>query len=153
LGSLAQHPKEGFAMFKHILIPVDFSAQTKDTLTIAKPMVSTGKGRMTLLHVIELIADTRRDGELSEFYAKLEEQAKAKFETLLAESDLETLPVTTEIIYGERVHEILDYAEQHEVDLIVMASRKVDRVNPMGGLGTISQRIGILAQCPVLLVK
>jgi nucleotide-binding universal stress UspA family protein len=108
---------------------------------------------MTLLHVIELIADTRRDGELSEFYAKLEEQAKAKFETLLAESDLETLPVTTEIIYGERVHEILDYAEQHEVDLIVMASRKVDRVNPMGGLGTISQRIGILAQCPVLLVK
>jgi nucleotide-binding universal stress UspA family protein len=144
---------KGFAMFKHILIPVDFSAQTKDTLTLAKSIVAVGKGRTTLLHVIEMIADTRRDGELSDFYARLEEQAKAKFETLLAEGWLEVVPVTTEIIYGERVHEILDYADQHEVDLIVMASRKVDRDNPIGGLGTISQRIGILAQCPVLLVK
>ncbi|MBX3000546.1 MAG: universal stress protein [Caldilineaceae bacterium] len=140
-------------MFKHILIPVDFSAQTRDSLIIAKPIVDIGKGRVTLLHVIEMIADTRRDGELGGFYTKLEEQAKTKFESLLAEGCLENLSVTTEIIFGERVHEILDYADQHEVDLIVMASRKVDRVNPMGGLGTISQRIGILAQCPVLLVK
>jgi nucleotide-binding universal stress UspA family protein len=140
-------------MFKHILIPVDFSAQTKDTLIIAKPIVDMGKGRITLLHVIEMIADTRRDGELSAFYAKLEEQAKTKFEALLAEGHLGKISVSTEIIFGERVSEILDYADQHDVDLIVMASRKVDRVNPMGGLGTISQRIGILAQCPVLLVK
>jgi universal stress protein A len=140
-------------MFKHILIPVDFSIQTKDTLTIAKPFVAAENGRITLLHVIELIADTQRDGELNSFYERLEEQARAKFETLLTENRLNNLSVATEIIYGERVTEILDYADQHQVDLIVMASRKVDPANPAGGLGTISQRIGILAQCPVLLVK
>lgn len=140
-------------MFKHILIPVDFSAQTVNTVTFAKALAALNGAQITLLHVIELIADTRREGELSDFYARLEEQARTKFETLLAEICANKVAISTEIIYGERVNEILDYAAQHDVDLIVMASRKVDPANPAGGLGTISQRIGILAQCPVLLVK
>lgn len=136
-------------MFKNILIPVDFSARNQETLAVATALARLSSAQITLLHVIELIAETNRHGELDGFYDDLEAQAKAKFESLR-----EIAPsATNEICFGDRVDEILSYAETHAVDLIVMSSRRVDPQNPSGGLGTISQKIGILAQCAVLLVK
>ena len=136
-------------MFKNILIPVDFSTHNQDTLTVAQSLAGLDKGQITLLHVIELIAETNRHGELDSFYDDLEVQAQQKFASLLA-----LVPqANSEIVFGDRVNEILNYADTHKVDLIVISSRRVDPHNPGESLGTISQRIGILAQCPVLLVK
>lgn len=136
-------------MFKNILIPVDFSTRNHETLTVAQSLAGLAKGQITLLHVIELIAETNRHGELDSFYDNLEAQAQEKFASLLALAP----QANSEIVFGDRVDEILNYAETHQIDLIVMSSRRVDPDNPGEKLGTISQRIGILAQCPVLLVK
>lgn len=136
-------------MFKNILIPVDFSASNQETLAVAQSIAGLAKGEITLLHVIELIAETNRHGELDSFYDNLEAQAQNKFAALLAVAP----QANNEIVFGDRVDEILNYVDTHKVDLIVMSSRRVDPHNPGEGLGTISQRIGILAQCPVLLVK
>ena len=42
---------------------------------------------------------------------------------------------------------------QHQVDLTIMKSHKVDLEDRSHGWGTISYKVSILAQCPVLLVK
>ena len=49
--------------------------------------------------------------------------------------------------------EILRFAVDEEVDLIVLASHRLDPSKPGDGWSTLSYRIGILAPCPVLLVK
>lgn len=136
-------------MFKNILIPVDFSARNQESLAVAQSLARLNKGQITLLHVIELIAETKRHGELDSFYDDLEAQAQEKFTSLLAIAP----EAAGEVVYGDRVEEILNFADEHNIDLIVMSSRRVDPQNPGDGLGTISQKIGILAQCPVLLVK
>ena len=45
------------------------------------------------------------------------------------------------------------YAEDQEMDLVILSSHNVDREHPALGWGTISYRIAIVVRCPVLLVK
>ena len=54
---------------------------------------------------------------------------------------------------GNRAPEIVRYAGEIGVDLIVLKSHRIDLENPSAGWGTVSYKVGILAQCPVLLVK
>jgi universal stress protein A len=140
-------------MFNHILIPVDFSEQTLATVHLAQRMASLDGGHLTLLHVIELIADSSPEGELKGFYKELEAQAQRKFEALLAEATEDGYHIASTIRYGNRVEEILAYADENNVNLIVMLSHKIDPADPTQHWGTISQKIGLLAQCPVLLVR
>jgi nucleotide-binding universal stress UspA family protein len=57
------------------------------------------------------------------------------------------------IKHGKRIQEILRFAEDLKADLIIMNSHRMDPENPAEGWGTISHKVGILSQCPVLLVK
>ena len=49
--------------------------------------------------------------------------------------------------------EIVKQAVANRVDLIVLTSHKIDLAHPAEGWGTTSYKVGILCQCPVLLVK
>jgi len=57
------------------------------------------------------------------------------------------------IVRGRRAEEIVKYAAANEVDLVVLASHRVNPSLVDRDWGTISYKVGILAQCPVLLVK
>jgi universal stress protein A len=61
--------------------------------------------------------------------------------------------VIAAIVYGDRADEVVEFASANDVDLIVLASHVVDAAAKGRKWGTISYKIGILAQCPVLLVK
>jgi hypothetical protein len=61
--------------------------------------------------------------------------------------------IKSEIIYGRRVREILNFAQEHEVDLIIPNSHRINPTDPTQGWDTISYKVGILSQCPVMLVK
>jgi universal stress protein A len=60
---------------------------------------------------------------------------------------------TTYITVGHRIQEIINFAAEQQVEVIVMNSHKVNLQNPDEDWGTISYKVGVLAQCPVLLVK
>jgi nucleotide-binding universal stress UspA family protein len=51
------------------------------------------------------------------------------------------------------IETIVSYATANGVDLIVLASHRVNPSMVNRDWGTISYKVGILAQCPVLLVK
>jgi len=63
------------------------------------------------------------------------------------------VPQREEVIFGNRAPEIVRYAVEAGIDLIVLKSHRIDLQNPSAGWGTVSYKVGILAQCPVLLVK
>lgn len=139
-------------MFNQILIPVDFSDQNKHALDIALNLAKISGSNIHLLHVIKRLADDD-ENEFADFYSKLEAKAKIRMDELLATVANEGVPIKSHLIWGHRVKEILLFAEENEVDLILMNSHKIDPENPDEGWGTISQKVGILAQCPILLVK
>lgn len=139
-------------MFKHILVPTDFSERNRQALQIAVDLAAHYDGEVSLLHVIKRIAGGE-DEEFADFYKKLEKKAHKKMAELASTHENETVPLTTHIILGNRVEEIIRFSEEQEVDLIVMASHKINLEQPDTGWGTISQKVGLLAQCPILLVK
>ncbi|MFP4445860.1 MAG: universal stress protein [Desulfosudaceae bacterium] len=73
-----------------------------------------------------------------------------KLKEPLADSEL---TIRQKIIYGNRAAQILQFAGEHKIDLIVMSSHKVDPDDPARGWGTISHKVSILSQCPTMLVK
>ena len=139
-------------MFQHILVPVDFSEKNKQALDIAFGMAAYNNGRVSLLHVIEIIADTPFD-EFEDFYLELEKRAQKKMDDLVAPYLDNPAQIAQYIVYGNRTQEILDFIDNHIVDLIVMSSHKVDLEDLTRGWGTISYKVGVLAACPILLVK
>ena len=139
-------------MFKNILVPTDFSDKDSHPLDIAVKLGSHDNGRVTLLHVIEIIESATFE-EFEEFYAKLEKNSTKDMEALMLEFEKGQAKIEPRIIYGNRAHEILRFAEENQIDLIVMKSHKIDMGDRAQGWGTISYKVGILAQCPVMLVK
>lgn len=139
-------------MFRHILIPVDLSERNKRALDFSINLAILSHSQITLLHVIELIGSTTFE-ELADFYATLQQQAEAKMRALALPHQDTTVPLRYHITYGDRTREILRFAEEEGVDLIVLNSRQIDPAMPTQGWGTISHKIGILAQCPVMLMK
>jgi nucleotide-binding universal stress UspA family protein len=140
-------------MFSRILVPTDLSAASRQALALAVKLAAAyGDGRIHLLHVIETIADASFE-EFEAFYLRLEHHAHEALQQMIADCAPGAIPVEPRLLYGNRAREIVRCAGECAVDLIVMASHKVDLQDPASGWGTISYKVGIFAQCPVLLVK
>lgn len=139
-------------MFEKILVPTDLSERSRRALAIALRMATPGSGSVTLLHVIETLADTPFE-EIKNFYARLEERALSAMDQMVAAAGDGGVEIIQKIAYGNRAREILQAAGEMGADLIVLNSHKVEQKDPAAGMGTISYKVGILSQCPVMLVK
>lgn len=143
-------------MFRKILVPVDFTekneAALQAALQIAAGRNNGDESQIFLLHIIETIEHVDYD-EMKDFYRELENRSVAKL-TVLEERVREAgIKAFHDLQYGKRAEAIVRFAEDREMDLIVLSSHRVDRDHPALGWGTISYRVAIVARCPVLLVK
>ena len=138
-------------MFERIIVPADLTERNREAVAMASQVVAPS-GNICLLHVIETIPGLSVDEE-REFYEKLEHKASAflaELGTVLEERGVEW---SAEVVYGSRARTILDEARKLDADLIVIRSHRIDGESSTPGFGTLSYQIGILAECPVLLVK
>ncbi len=138
-------------MYRSILVPVDRSQRAAGAVQAAFGLAAAG-GRITLLHVVEIIKDTSYE-DYRDFYDSLAAQARSEMDALLGAHGEAVAQAEVEVAFGRRVAEILRVAHERGFDLIVLQSHRIDPEEPTRGWGTISHRVGILANCPVLLVK
>ncbi len=139
-------------MFKHILVPTDLTERSLHALEIAIKLACGESARVTLLHVIEVIQDTESD-DFKEFYEKLGRRAGRRMEEMAGRYPQSASTIAMQITYGRRVREIINFATDQAIDLIILSSHRVDIDNTLQGWGTISYKVGILSHCPVMLVK
>ena len=140
-------------MFNNILVPTDLTDKSIKALEIAVGMKKDAVCKITLLHIVETIDDDEGEDEFREFYSKLAARAGKKMAKTANRYTNEKIDIHTEIIYGKRVPEIVKYASEKGIDLIILSSHKLDGTDSMNGWATISYRVGILAPCPVMMVK
>ena len=139
-------------MFKKILIPVDLTDVHQPALDIAARLAKENDGEVTLLHVVEVINEVWAVEERG-FYNRREQMARDHLARLGHALEERGVPRREEVVFGHRAPEIVRYAAEVGADLIVLKSHRIDLENPSAGWGTVSYKVGILAQCPVLLVK
>ena len=138
-------------MFKQILVPVDLSDRHQQALEVAARLARDSDGEVTLLHVIDIVPGPwlqERD-----FYKRIAQLARDHLASLGRSLAARQVLEREEIVYGNRVHEIVCYALEAGTDLIVLTPHRIDPKDPSVGWGTVSHKVGILAPCPVLLVK
>ena len=139
-------------MFKKILVPVDLTEKSLEAVDLAYELAVESGAEVTLLHVIETVEHVQFD-ELKPFYQRLEMSAKTGLQECSERFLANKLAVDQAVIYGHRTQDIVDYARQNRVDLIIMASHRIDPDRPGHDWSSISYAVAILSPVPVLLVK
>lgn len=138
-------------MFQKLLVPVDLTEKNRRAVEVARDLALETDGGVTLLHVIETL-DLPFE-ELEDFYRQLEEKAEAVMGRLAEPVRRAGVGVQERVVYGKRAEEVVGWAQRDDVDLIILSSHRVDLEDPGAGWATLSYKVAILAQCPVLLVK
>jgi nucleotide-binding universal stress UspA family protein len=143
---------EARSMFRYILVPTDFSKKHVNPLEMATKLAKQFQSAIHLLHVIEIIPNAVFE-EFEDFYNELENRAEKQMSDLMSDYQDRSVKVISHICYGNRVEEILKFVKENEIDLIIMNSHRVEMKNPVHNWGTISYRVALLSESPVMLVK
>ncbi|PYI56210.1 universal stress protein [Paenibacillus flagellatus] len=141
--------------FQHLLAAYDGSEQSKMALDKAVDLVrSTPGSRLSVVHVYhfpslvvgEAMIAAPVSGELDGMSEaeRLLEEAKARAASLPN--------TTTALLQGDTALAVLDYAEKHGADLIVIGSRGLGRLGELF-LGSVSHYVVQHAKVPVLVIK
>jgi nucleotide-binding universal stress UspA family protein len=139
-------------VFKHILVPLDFTAKNASALRVVQGLAEHHQAQVTLLHVIETI-EYVEDEEISTFYDALEKRAREKLANCGQPLKAAQLMVNETVVVGKTARDIIGYSIQNGVDLVVLSSHKISLDEAPQGWATLSYQISILSQCPVMLVK
>jgi len=144
--------KRGFIMYKHILVPTDLSDNSKLSIQTALELAAEHSACVKLLHVVEKVGG-ELDDEIEGFYLKLAEEASEKLVDWQQQfqEKFKSIPIDKTILVGKRVHEILGFCQEKEIDLIVLASRIFNQ--EIRCVGTVSHQVALLAPVSVLVVR
>jgi universal stress protein A len=143
--------EEELAMFRSILVPVDFTDRSGEAVDLATRLVAPDGGRVTLLHVVQTVPGLDLAGD-PDFYRRLESAASKKMRALGERLQTAGIEWKAAIVIGNRYDEIVTAADD-DVDLLLVSSHRVDLSSPETGAGTMSYRLAVTAPCPVLLLK
>lgn len=135
-------------MYKNILIPVasDHDPETDKALEVARRLASEG-ATITALTVVEAIPEYIVS-QLPQ--GQIEKNLEAVETGLHGELD-GAGDVKVAVVSGHSGRTILDWAEEHGVDCIVMASHRPDLSNYF--LGSTASRVVRHAQCAVHVLR
>jgi len=140
---------------RNILVPIDFSTCSNQSFEIGHCLAKHNGAKLHLIHVIDSDyynnqrshASKRESVQQSRLGNAKEELDKFKFE--IPHSDVE---ITEAIIEGVPHKEILHYARQKDIDLIIIASHGWTNL-PHMLMGKCAEKIMRLADVPVICLK
>jgi nucleotide-binding universal stress UspA family protein len=139
-----------------ILVPIDFSAPCNKAFKYALGFARQFGSQIIMTHVIEPA------GVVQAEQSGVEGMPQNRSELALAEERMQALAdasprdahlhITSGIRRGVATHEIVQAAEELDVDLIIMATHGI-RGWKHFGLGSTADRVARAAPCPVLVVR
>jgi len=141
------------AAIKRILVPTDFSKAATDALDYAKTLAEAMKGSLHVLHVLDEVMPVMIGQYMpSENYWKpVEKSAREAISRVLSEADREKFHATFWVSRGCPPDQIVKYADEHAIDLIVMGTHGRSPITRLL-LGSVADRVIRKARCPVLTV-
>lgn len=140
---------------RHILVPTDFSdaanAARAYAMVLAEAFGAT-------LHILHVVPDPHAMGWgadavfLSELMERNERSARAEIEATLTAEERARFRAVLAVATGVPVNHIIEYARDHEIDLIVMGTHGRSTLERMW-IGSVTQGVLRRATCPVVSVQ
>ena len=158
-------------VYKKILVPYDISKPADKALEHAQRLAkaSPNETDVIVLHIIpeipiypvvEHAIRSRKDSKLSAFQEHVQyvySVMKNEVIRILDEKKLEyeqrgLKEFKTEVVQGRPVDRILEYAENNEIELIIMGGTGLSGVAKLAALGSVSRGVLERSKCPVMIV-
>ena len=134
---------------KRILVPHDFSETSDAALKYAIALTRTFGAKLHVLHVSEKVQkDIETEFPLG-LDASLEDALRERLSLILPPREQKELHPEFHIGTGSPHAEILHYATEHDIDLIVMGTHGRGVVGRMV-MGSVADKVVRYAPCPVL---
>lgn len=143
---------------RRILFPTDFSELSLHALTYARSFAEAYKAELHVLHVVDeayqyWMATAPNAMPIGPTPADIAKDAKAELDKFIKKNlSGVTTPLSSTMIVGRPFLEIIRYARDKEIDLIVLGT------HGRGGLshvllGSVAEKIVRKAPCPVLTIR
>jgi nucleotide-binding universal stress UspA family protein len=143
--------------FKRILHPTDFSDSGSAALSAACELATRFGAELHLLHVVQDVASIAAYG-IAETYLppewreEIRQQAEKALQKLPPPALAGSLKIVRAIAEGGPYFEIVEYAKQRAIDLIVMGTHGRTGL-PHVFLGSVAERVVREAPCAVLTIR
>jgi len=142
---------------QRILCPVDFSDSSDHAMRYASALAETFGAELTLLHVVAPImtalpGETALPDTLQANIDELVDACRERLEQLVGKLAVSGLTVQHKVLNGVPFIEIIRYARDAEMDLIVMGTHGRTGLGHLL-IGSVAERVVRKSPCPVLTVK
>ncbi len=142
---------------KTILVPCDFSKQAVNAFRFALDIVRQSGGEVHLTHVIEL--PVMHDSVLMPvmsfeevLFKEMRERADAQYEKLIKKYGQPTDKIKTSTQFGSPSRMILQYIEDHSVDLVLMGTKGATGMKEYV-IGSNAEKVVRNSPVPVMAIK
>ncbi|WP_339103629.1 universal stress protein [Haloterrigena salinisoli] len=141
-------------MYDDILIPTDGSETIAETLAHGLPIAEHNDATVHSLYVVDSrVTAAATDETGPELEADLEEQGREAVADVADEATERGLEAVTDVRKGTPSKAILEYADEHGIDLIVIGTRGKSPREKVASLGSVSERVVDNAEIPVFVVR
>ena len=142
---------------KQVLVPTDFSETSDSALRYGKALAGAFGATLHVVHIVEQPYGQPWAVEAYGFsLATLQDEwikdAKSRLAESLSDEEKTKIKAIATTVLGHPVMEILRYAADNAIDLIVMGTHGRGPLGKMV-LGSVAERVVRRAPCPVLTVR
>ena len=140
-------------IFSKILIAIDGSDASMDAADYAISISKQHNAELYALHVIHADVDLFGPHETSEFMTEMRNEGKKYMDKVRLKANEKNIQIKTEFISSTNIAGgIVDYAEENNIDLIVIGTRGLSGFKKLL-LGSVATDVVTYAHCPVMVVK
>ena len=141
---------------KKVLVPTDFSESARHALTYGISFAREYEAELTLLHVVENLtvgyASDLFPVPMAEVFQEISGYARAELAKLGTEARAKNVTVEEVVVQGKPSAEIMRFARETEVDMIVLGTHGKGMLD-QALFGSTTERVVRRAPCPVLTVR
>ena len=143
---------------RKILVAVDGSNPSFNAADYAIDLAKSDDAELIILYIVTLVPSSQFEyaniGRMKEIETTEKEKAQQEVDKVKQKAIEKKVSVKTAVLikYTTVVKEIVEYAEQMKIDLIVIGSRGMTGLKRML-LGSVASGVVTYSHCPVLVVK
>lgn len=134
---------------RRILVPVDFSDNTRKTVAYAKSFAAQLEASLHLLYVVPTTLVPLEAYELTPDYGTLVKWGEKNLNTLRSDLFGDDPAVSCEVKNGHPPHEIVDMARNHDFDMILMSTHGHGGIRHLL-MGSTTEKVVRTSPVPVL---
>ncbi|QCC55594.1 universal stress protein [Natronorubrum bangense] len=141
-------------MYDDILIPTDGSETISETLTHGLSIADDNDATVHTVYVVDSRMTAAASGDTStDLERSLEDDGREAVAAVDEQATQRGLDTVSDVRKGTPAKTILEYADEHEIDLIVIGTRGKTPREKVTSLGSVSERVVDNASIPVFVVR